>query len=95
MREASRQRSRLLCGAPGEKRIVRVCGKISTIHPTANVDTYRKINSHVRYQFRRWWQTKHKTRASGPHWYWSPWLEEAFGLLQLKWNPSRLLRPTA
>jgi hypothetical protein len=52
---------------------------------------YRKINSHVRYRFRRWWGTKHKTRASGPRWYWSTWLEEKFGLLQLKWNPSRLL----
>ena len=51
---------------------------------------YRKINSHVRYRFRRWWECKHKTRASGPRWYWSPWLEERFGLLQLKWNPSRL-----
>jgi group II intron reverse transcriptase/maturase len=50
---------------------------------------YRKINSHVRYRFRRWWETKHKTRA-GPRWYWSPWLEQKFGLLQLKWDPARL-----
>jgi hypothetical protein len=28
--------------------------------------------------------------SSGPRWYWSPWLEEKFGLLQLKWDPSRL-----
>jgi RNA-directed DNA polymerase len=51
---------------------------------------YRKINSHVRYRFRRWWQRKHKARSAGPRWYWSPWLEEKFGLLQLKWDPSRL-----
>jgi len=51
---------------------------------------YRKINSHVRYRFRRWWERKHKTRVSGSRWYWSPWLEEKFGLLQLKWDPSRL-----
>jgi group II intron reverse transcriptase/maturase len=52
-------------------------------------EAYRKINSHVRYRFRRWWETKHRTRA-GPRWYWSPWLEQAFGLVQLKWDPSRL-----
>jgi group II intron reverse transcriptase/maturase len=51
---------------------------------------YRKINAHVRYRFRRWWGAKHKRRASGPQWYWSPWLEKTFGLLQLKWDPSRL-----
>ena len=51
---------------------------------------YRKINSHVRWRFRRWWERKHKRRVSGPRWYWSPWLEEKFGLLQLKWDPSRL-----
>ena len=51
---------------------------------------YRKINSHVRWRFRRWWERKRKRRASGPRWYWSPWLQEKFGLLQLKWNPSRL-----
>jgi group II intron reverse transcriptase/maturase len=51
---------------------------------------YRKINSHVRWRFRQWWERKHKRRASGPRWYWSPWLEERFGLLQLKWDPSRL-----
>ena len=53
-------------------------------------DAYRKINSHVRYRFRRWWERKHKTRVSGPRWYWSPWLEEKFDLLQLKWDPPRL-----
>jgi hypothetical protein len=50
---------------------------------------YRKVNSHVRYRFRRWWETKHGTRA-GPRWYWSPWLEETFGLIQLRWDPARL-----
>jgi group II intron reverse transcriptase/maturase len=51
---------------------------------------YRKINSHVRWRFRQWWERKHKRRAAGPRWYWSPWLEQRFGLLQLKWDPSRL-----
>lgn len=50
---------------------------------------YRKINSHVRYRFRRWWENKYGTRA-GLRWYWSPWLEQAFGLAQLRWDPSRL-----
>jgi RNA-directed DNA polymerase len=58
-------------------------------------DAYRKINSHVRYRFRRWWETKHKTLQRAPHWYWSSWLEEAFGLRQLKWDPSRLPRAKA
>lgn len=54
-------------------------------------DTYRKVNAHVRYRLRRWWSAKHKhKRKVGPKWYWSPWLEETFGLLQLKWTPSRL-----
>ncbi len=53
-------------------------------------DTYRAINAHVRYRFRRWWGAKHKTRKFGPCWYWSPWLEQTFGLLQLRWAPSRL-----
>ena len=53
-------------------------------------DTYRTINAHVRYRFRKWWGAKHKTRKFGPCWYWSPWLERAFGLLQLRWDPSRL-----
>jgi RNA-directed DNA polymerase len=51
---------------------------------------YRKINSHVRYRFRRWWETKHRAPARGRHWYQSPELEEVFGLLHLKWDPSRL-----
>jgi len=53
-------------------------------------DTYRTINAHVRYRFRKWWGAKHKTRQLGPCWYWSPWLEQTFGLLQLRWDPSRL-----
>jgi group II intron reverse transcriptase/maturase len=53
-------------------------------------DTYRTINSHVRYRFRKWWGAKHKTRQWGPSWYWSPWLEKTFGLLQLRWDPRRL-----
>jgi RNA-directed DNA polymerase len=53
-------------------------------------DTYRAINAHVRYRFRLWWAAKHKTRRFGPCWYWSPWLERTFGLIQLKWDPARL-----
>ena len=53
-------------------------------------DAYRAINAHVRYRFRRWWGAKHKTRRFGPCWYWSRWLERTFGLLQLRWDPSRL-----
>jgi group II intron reverse transcriptase/maturase len=53
-------------------------------------DAYRAINAHVRYRFRRWSGAKHKTRKFGPCWYWSPWLEQTFGLLQLRWDPSRL-----
>ena len=58
-------------------------------------EAYRKINSHVRYRFRRWWERKHRRRASGPHWRWSRWMQEKFGLLQLKWDPSRLPHATA
>jgi len=53
-------------------------------------DTYRAINSHTRYRFRKWWGAKHKNARFGPCWYWSPWLERTFGLLQLRWDPSRL-----
>lgn len=56
-------------------------------------DAYRAINAHVRYRFRRWWGAKHKTRKLGPCWYWSPWLEQTFGLLQLRWDPAH--RPHA
>jgi hypothetical protein len=53
-------------------------------------DTYQTINSHVRYRFRKWWQAKHK--SAKPDWglYQSPWLQRQFGLLQLKWEASRL-----
>jgi group II intron reverse transcriptase/maturase len=53
-------------------------------------DTYRAVNAHVRYRFRKWWGAKHKKARFGPCWYWSPWLEQTFGLLQLRWDPSRL-----
>ncbi len=63
-------------------------------------DAYRAINAHVRYRFRQWWGAKHKTnkrktRKFEPCWYWSPWLERTFGLLQLRWDPSRLLQAKA
>ena len=47
-------------------------------------------NAHVRYRFRKWWGAKHKTHKFGPCWYWSPWLTRTFGVLQLRWDPSRL-----
>lgn len=53
-------------------------------------DTYQAINAHARYRFRKWWGAKHKNARFGPSWYWSPWLEQTFGLLQLRWDPSRL-----
>ena len=53
-------------------------------------DTYRTVNAHVRHRFRKWWGAKHKNARFGPCWYWSPWLAQTFGLLQLRWDPSRL-----
>lgn len=53
-------------------------------------DAYRTINSHVRYRFRKWWTAKHKGARLDGRWHWSRWLEQEFGLLQLKWDPSRL-----
>jgi group II intron reverse transcriptase/maturase len=53
-------------------------------------DAYRAINAHTRYRLRKWWGAKHKNARFGPCWYWSPWLERTFGLLQLRWDPSRL-----
>jgi RNA-directed DNA polymerase len=53
-------------------------------------DTYRTINAHVRYRFRKWWTAKHKGARVDGRWHWSRWLEQEFGLLQLKWDPSRL-----
>jgi len=115
---SSRTGRKLLCGTPSDKRVIRVCEKISTmtgrehaylseeqmvvelnrvLHGWANYfclgpisRAYRKVNSHVRYRFRRWWETKHRTPARGRLWYQSPELEKVFGLLHLKWDPSRL-----
>lgn len=56
---------------------------------------YRKINSHVRWRFRQWWERKHQRRVRDPRWWWSRWLEERFGLLHLKWDSSRLPRAKA
>ena len=56
---------------------------------------YRTVNAHVRYRFRQWWSAKHKRRAAGPQWYWSPWLEKTYGLLQLRWDPARLPKANA
>jgi group II intron reverse transcriptase/maturase len=53
-------------------------------------NTYRAINAHVRYRFRKWWLAKHKGARLDGRWKWSPWLEQTFGLLQLKWDPTRL-----
>jgi group II intron reverse transcriptase/maturase len=53
-------------------------------------DAYRRINAHVRYRFREWWIAKHKKVRVDPRWYWGRWLEQEFGLLQLKWDPGRL-----
>ena len=58
-------------------------------------DTYRIINSHVRYRFRKWWLAKHKNARLDGRWTWSPWLEQRFGLLQLKWDPTRLPKAKA
>ncbi len=113
-----RRQRKTLCEAPSQKRVMRVCRKISMmtdrkrsgldvtdlvkelnpvlrgwanyfcLGPVSNA--YRAINSHTRYRFRRWWGAKHKGWKFAPCWYWSPWLERAFGLLQLRWDPSRL-----
>ncbi|HZL34675.1 MAG TPA: reverse transcriptase domain-containing protein [Tepidisphaeraceae bacterium] len=61
----------------------------------AEADGERIINSHVRYRFGKWWLAKHKGARLHPRWRWSPWLEQTFGLLQLKWDPSRLPRANA
>jgi hypothetical protein len=58
-------------------------------------EAYRTINAHVRYRFGKWWAAKHKTRRPGGRWKWSPWLEQTFGLLQLKWDPNRLPQANA
>jgi RNA-directed DNA polymerase len=53
-------------------------------------DDYRKINSHVRYRFRKWWLAKHKGARLECRWHWSRWLEQKFELLELRWDSSRL-----
>lgn len=53
-------------------------------------DAYRTINAHVRHRFRKWWIAKHKNVRLDGRWNWSRWLEQKFGLLELKWDPSRL-----
>jgi hypothetical protein len=53
----------------------------------------RKINSHVRYRFRRWWEGKHKIPMGAGCW--GRWLEQTLGLIHLKWDPSRLLHAKA
>ena len=53
-------------------------------------DAYRAINAHVRYRFRKWWTAKHKNVRLDVRWHWSRWLEQEFGLLELKWDPGRL-----
>jgi group II intron reverse transcriptase/maturase len=108
----------MLCGKPSDKRIARVCEKISAmtgrdttqlsgpelvaeLNPVLRgwagyfcmgpiSDAYRKINSHVRYRFRKWWLAKHKKARLSGYWQWGRWLEQEFGLLELKWDPSRL-----
>ena len=53
-------------------------------------DAYRTINAHVRYRFRKWWTAKHKNVRLDGRWKWSRWLEQKFGLLELKWDSRRL-----
>jgi len=58
-------------------------------------DAYRIINAHVRYRFRKWWTAKHKGARPDGRRHWSRWLEQEFGLLQLKWDASRLPQANA
>jgi len=53
-------------------------------------EAYRVINSHVRYRFDKWWRAKHKHVRTDARWSWSRWLEQEFGLLELKWDARRL-----
>lgn len=53
-------------------------------------DAYRSINAHVRYRFGKWWRAKHKGAWMDPRWHWSRWLEQKYGLLELKWDSRRL-----
>jgi RNA-directed DNA polymerase len=56
---------------------------------------YRSINAHVAYRFGKWWLAKHKGARLDARWQWNRWLEQRFGLLELKWNPRRLPRAKA
>jgi hypothetical protein len=38
----------------------------------------------------KWWIAKHKHPRMDVRWHWSRWLEQEFGLIELKWDPSRL-----
>jgi len=53
-------------------------------------EAYQTINSHVRYRFDKWWRAKHKHVRTDARWSWSRWLEQEFGLIELKWDASRL-----
>jgi RNA-directed DNA polymerase len=53
-------------------------------------EAYRVINSHVRYRFDKWWRAKHRHVRTDARWGWSRWLEQEFGLLELKWDARRL-----
>lgn len=53
-------------------------------------DAYRAINAHVRYRFDKWWRAKHKHVRTDARCRWSSWLEQEFGLLELKWEARRL-----
>ena len=56
---------------------------------------YRRINAHVAYRFGKWRLAKHKGARLDARWQWNRWLEQRFGLLELKWNPGRLPRAKA
>ncbi len=53
-------------------------------------DAYRAINAHVRYRFDKWWRAKHKHVRTDARMCWSRWLEQEFGLIELKWDARRL-----
>ena len=51
---------------------------------------YRAVNAHVAYRFGKWWLAKHKAACLDARWRWNRWLEQRFGLIELKWDASRL-----
>jgi RNA-directed DNA polymerase len=52
---------------------------------------YRAVNAHVGYRFRKWWLAKHKgVGLPDVRWHWNRWLEQRFGLIELRWDPGRL-----